>query len=83
MTKPKEAPDQRTGLDPPGMAEVFDPPPIPQLAMAVWATYKDFRHLLGYVLTEDAQLAIQTVKQMGYFGLDLEAKLVTLLPPRS
>ena len=79
MTKPKEALDQRVDrFDAP---EVAAPPPTPQLAMAVWATYKDFRHLLGYVLTEDAQLAIHVIKQMGYFGLDWEAKLVTLLPP--
>jgi hypothetical protein len=49
--------------------------------MAVGATYKNFRKLVAYVLTDDAALAIQMVKQMGYFGLEWEADLVTLLPP--
>jgi hypothetical protein len=53
----------------------------PQLAMAVRATYKNFRKLVAYVLTDDAALAIQMAKQMGYFGLEWEAELVTLLPP--
>jgi hypothetical protein len=55
--------------------------PAPQIAVAVQATYKDFRKLVAYVLTDDAALAIQMVKQMGYFGLEWEAELVTLLPP--
>lgn len=55
--------------------------PAPQIAVAVQATYKDFRKLVAYVLTDDAALALQMVKQMGYFGLQWEAELVTLLPP--
>lgn len=53
----------------------------PQFAVAVWGAYKDFRHLVAYVLTDEAGLAIETVKQQGYFGLQWEAELVTLLPP--
>jgi hypothetical protein len=55
-------------------------PAVPRLAMAVWATHNHFRKLVAYVLTDDAALAIQTVKQMGYLGLKWEAELVTLLP---
>ena len=49
--------------------------------MAVWGIYKGFRHLVAYVLTDNAGLAIDTVKQKGYSGLEWEAELVTLLPP--
>jgi hypothetical protein len=55
--------------------------PAPLIAVAVQATYKDFRKLVAYVLTNDPALAIKVVKQMGYFGLQWEAELVTLLPP--
>jgi hypothetical protein len=48
--------------------------------MAVKATYKNFRKLVAYVLTDDAALAIQMVKQLGYSGLEWEADLVTLPP---
>lgn len=48
--------------------------------MAVWATYKNFRKLVAYVLTDDAALAIQIVQQMGYFGLSWEAESLTLPP---
>jgi hypothetical protein len=57
--------------------------PAPQIAVAVQATYKDFRKLVAYVLTDDPALAIKVVKQMGYFGLEWEADLVTLPPPPS
>jgi hypothetical protein len=62
-----------------GVAGVSIPPVAPQLATAVRATYKSFRKLVAYVLTDDAGLAIQTVKELGYFGLEWEAELVTLL----
>jgi len=80
MAKPKEALDHRDerGCVDAGMSM---PPSSPQQAMAVWGTYKDFRHLVAYVLTDEAELAIQTVKHMGYVGLEWEAELVTLLPP--
>ena len=55
--------------------------PAPQVAMAVRATYKDFHKLIAYVLTDDPDVAIKVVKQMGYFGVEWEAELVTLLPP--
>ena len=55
--------------------------PAPQVAMAVRATYKDFHKLIAYVLTDDPAVAIKVVTQMGYFGLKLEADLVTLLLP--
>jgi len=81
MTRPKEALDHSaercTSV---GVAGLSIPTSAPQTAMAVWGTYKDFRQLVGYVLTDDAGLAIQTVKQKGYYGLDWEAELVTLLP---
>jgi hypothetical protein len=44
------------------------------------ATYKDFHKLIAYVMTDDPALAINVVRRMGYFGLTLEADLVTLLP---
>jgi hypothetical protein len=53
---------------------------VPQLAMAVWATYGNFRKLVAYVLTSDATQAVQTVKQLGYLGLNWEVELVTLPP---
>jgi hypothetical protein len=64
-----------------GTAGISIPPSAPQLAMAVKATYKNFRKLVAYVLTDDAALAIQMVKQLGYSGLEWEADLVTLPPP--
>jgi hypothetical protein len=50
------------------------------VAMAVWATYGNFRKLVVYVLTSDAAQAVQTVKQLGYLGLNWEVELVTLPP---
>ena len=55
-------------------------PAAPQTATAVWGRYKNFRQLVAYVLTEDMELAVQTVKEKGYCGLDWETELVTLLP---
>lgn len=83
MAKPKQALDSgRERIDCcVGVAGTSIPPSAPQLAVAVRATYKNFRKLVAYVLTDDAALAIQMVKQMGYFGLEWEADLVTLLPP--
>ena len=83
MARPKDALDRRDerihGYV--EMAEVPMPPSSPQQAVAVWGTYKGFRYLVAYVLTDEVELAIQTVKHMGYMGLEWEAELVTLLPP--
>jgi hypothetical protein len=82
MAKPKKALDHTAECSPKvGVAGLSIPVSAPQSAMAVWGTYKDFRHLVAYVLTDEAGLAIETVKQQGYFGLEWEAELVTLLPP--
>jgi hypothetical protein len=82
MVKPKEAPDRR--CEHVAIAEemvgVSYPLETAQRAMAVWGTYKDFRKRVAYVLTDDPALAIQMVKELGYFGLEWEAELVTLLP---
>jgi len=83
MARPKQTLDSgRERIDcRVGVAEISIPPSAPQLAMAVRATYKNFGKLVAYVLTDDPALAIQIVKQMGYFGLKWETELVTLLPP--
>jgi hypothetical protein len=80
MAKPKEALDRERIHNGSDVAGASVPLAGPQQAMAVWATYKDFRRLVAYVITDDALLAIRTVKQMGYVGLEWEAALVTLLP---
>jgi len=80
MAKPKEALDH-TAERSYSVAGLSIPISAPQIAMAVWGIYKDFRHLVAYVLTDNVGLAIDTVKQKGYFGLEWEAELVTLLPP--
>ena len=83
MAKPKQTLDsgkERTDCCV-GVAGTSIPRSAPQLAMAVRATYKNFRKLVAYVLTDDVAVAIQIVKQMGYFGLEWDAELVTLLPP--
>jgi hypothetical protein len=83
MAKPKEALGRESELIAGCMERtgVSIRPPAPQIAIAVWGTYKDFRKLVAYVLTDDAALAIQKVKEMGYFGLEWEAELVTLPRP--
>jgi hypothetical protein len=82
MAKPKKALDHTPEYSHSvGVTGLSIPISAPQFAMAVWGTYKDYRHLVAYVLTDEAGLAIETVKQQGYFGLEWEAELVTLLPP--
>lgn len=83
MARPKQTLDRRgERMDcRVGVSGMSIPPSAPQLAMAVRATYKNFRKLVAYVLTDDAALAIRMVKQMGYFGLEWEVELLTLLPP--
>ena len=82
MAKPKEALDHTAErFYSVGVAGLSIPISAPQIAMAVWGIYKGFRHLVAYVLTDNAGLAIDTVKQKGYSGLEWEAELVTLHPP--